>query len=214
MAWGKKDHNVSLLQEYSKLLPIEKQDWTTTFFLKALAGTVRADCTRRQFGCIAVSPEKRVLATGYNSPPVGVDSAVQRYQKVRHEEWILSRRHSSPKNPENLSVNDFCAVPKGFMCCKENGEPAGSSYDACNAMHAEANCLTFLGHDRANQYEYIDLYIAGRNGQTGDLVDSKPCIYCSRIIRSFPNVREIHCLMSNGTEEVLVLKDLEKTLTA
>ena len=173
------------LVSLAKQLPIHKGSWEEYFFLCALAGTVRADCTRRQFSCIAVSPDNHVLATGYNSPPKGSLSKVQEFEK----------KHGA-------------SVPPGFPCCKDPSIPANQSYDTCNALHAEQNCLQQLGSQ--NHYEWIDLYLAGRSGQTGELIDCYPCIYCSRMIRN-ANVRFVHCLQSNGEITVFSPKDLPLT---
>jgi len=170
------------LIKLAKDLPTYKGTWEEYFFLCALAGTVRADCTRRQFSCIAVSPDYRILATGYNSPPKGVPSKVQEYQKLHN-----------------------CDVPKGFPCCKDPLTPPNQSYDSCNALHAEQNCLQQLGN--MNHYEWLDLYLAGRSGQTGELLDCYPCIYCSRMIRN-ANVRLVHCLQSDGKVKTFDPKDL------
>lgn len=148
----------------------------------ALAGTIRADCTRRQFSCIAVSPDRRILATGYNSPPKGVPSSVQQYEATYKR-----------------------AVPRDYPCCKESALPPNQSYDSCNALHAEQNCLQQIGNQ--NHYEWIELYLAGRSGQTGELTDCYPCIYCSRMIRN-TNVRYVYCLQSDGKVKVYKPEDL------
>ena len=170
------------LKNIARQLPIRKGAWEEYFFMCALAGTIRADCTRRQFSCIAVSNEKRILATGYNSPPKGVPSAVQEYEA----------RHKKP-------------VPKDFPCCKDPLLPSNQSYDSCNSLHAEQNCLQQIGSQ--NHYEWIDLYLAGRSGQSGELVDCSPCIYCARMIRSF-NIRNVHCLQSDGGVKTFKPEDL------
>lgn len=157
----------------SELLPVSKGDWQEYFVLSALAATIRTDCTRRQFGCIAVSPDKRIVATGYNAPPKGVLSKVEEYE-----------------------IAHGCSVPKGFGCCKGLNAPKDKDYNSCVAIHAEQNCLLQLGVN--NHYEYIDLYIAGRDGQTGKLTDSKPCIMCARFIKQF-NIRHVYSLMADGT---------------
>ena len=80
------------LNELSKSLPVSKASWNEYFFGIALMVSSRSDCTRRQFGCIAVSPDNRIVATGYNAPPRGVKSTVQKFG---------------------------VPIPCGFNCCKE-----------------------------------------------------------------------------------------------
>ena len=162
-----------MFNEIAVVLPQDKIDWHSYFFSIALVVSARSDCTRRQFGCVAVSPAKRILATGYNSPPEGVLSAVQRYK-----------------------ANHGCNPPDDFHCCKSKDAPKNQAYDTCNALHAEHNCLMELG--TRNHYPFVDLYLVGRCGKTGGVVDSSPCIMCSRTIRNF-NVRAVHCLQEDGS---------------
>ena len=168
-------------------LPSVKGHWDDFFFTVALACTIRADCTRRQFGCVAVSPNRRIVATGYNAPATGEQSAVEKCVK------------------ETGSCDRAT-----FLCCKKEGQPKNSAYDSCSALHAEANCLGQIGTD--NHYEYIDLYLVGRNGYTGEILDAgKPCIFCSRTIKNY-NVRNIYSLNTDGTVVVLQKGDLVTTV--
>lgn len=159
------------LCELAKSVPTHKVEWQEYFFAVALVISSRADCSRRQFGCIAVSPDNRIVATGYNSPPPNELSSVQKFKKT----YGHSRK-----------------VPRDFGCCKPLDALPNQGYDCCNAVHAEQNAILQLG--TVNQFEYVDLYIAGRDGYTGELLDvGEPCILCSRFIKS-ANVRDIHCL--------------------
>jgi deoxycytidylate deaminase len=176
----------STLNKISRELSLPKACWYEYFFTVALAGTIRSDCTRRQFGCIAVSPDNRIVAAGYNAPPAGELSQAQKY----------FQQHT-------------CNPPKGFPCCKDPDAPKNQSYDSCNALHAEQNCLLQLG--ATNHYEYVDLYLAGRDGQTGELIDAgRPCIYCSRFIKN-ANVRFIRGLNADGSMNELTPDELVTT---
>lgn len=175
----------------AKSLPHERVDWQSYFFAVALMVSARSDCTRRRFGCVAVSPDKRIIATGYNAPPSGIRSKVQ--------EFIRTETIKLGVNPDDdFSISAYkdkiatIKLPPDFQCCKEDSEPHGHSYNKCYANHGEFNCLTQIGSN--NNYKYIKLYIAGRDGKTGELLDGvEPCIHCSRLIRSF-NVEEVFCL--------------------
>lgn len=164
-----------MFDKLASVLPRKKLDWDEFFIAQALMQTARADCTRRQVGSVAVSPEKRIIAAGYNSPPRGVESSVQRF----------------------CIENPGCTIPENFGCCKGDGAPANQGYDQCNAIHAEQNCLLEVGSN--NHYEYINLYVAGRSGITGKIIDTAPpCIHCSRFIKQF-NVGRIVCLQADGS---------------
>ena len=180
-------HNITINQ-ITQILPLEKIDWTSYFFSIALVVSSRADCGRRQFGCIAVSPDKRILSTGYNSPPKGIPSKAQEY----------------------LSIHDCWPDRKDFHCCKSPDLPQNSSYESCNAIHSEINCLMEISTH--NHYEWIDLYLAGRDGKNGQLIDAgPPCIYCARAICNF-NVRNINCLMADSSIKVYLKSELKITL--
>lgn len=43
-----------------------RPSWRSYFLTMAEAASVRADCNRRQVGCVLVNDDNRVLATGYN----------------------------------------------------------------------------------------------------------------------------------------------------
>lgn len=48
-----------------------RPDWDTYFLGIAKAVAERADCTRRQVGCVLVDRNHRIIATGYNGAPPG-----------------------------------------------------------------------------------------------------------------------------------------------
>lgn len=48
-----------------------RPDWETYFLHMARVVATRADCTRRQAGCVLVDADSRVISTGYNGAPAG-----------------------------------------------------------------------------------------------------------------------------------------------
>jgi dCMP deaminase len=176
-----------MFDEIVRSFPLYKTSWDIYFFTVALAGTLRADCTRRQVGCVLVSPDNRIIATGYNSPPKGERSKVQEYYD-----------------------KNTCRPPEGFPCCKDKNEPKNSSYDYCSAIHAESNALFQLG--ATNHYDYVTMYLVARDGQTGELTDIwPPCIYCSRLIKN-SNVDRIKYLTKETEIKVGSVSELSTTL--
>lgn len=53
-----------------------RADWDPYFLDLARAVAARADCTRRQVGCVIVDADHRVLATGYNGSAPGGPSCL------------------------------------------------------------------------------------------------------------------------------------------
>jgi dCMP deaminase len=93
-----------------------RPDWDTYYLNMAGVVATRADCTRRQVGCVIVDEDHRVISTGYNGAPAGLpgclsDGACPRGQKSYEE------------------VAPFSTYAEG----------AG----ACIAAHAEANALLY-----------------------------------------------------------------------
>lgn len=166
-----------MIEEYFS----KRASWEEYFMMIALVTAGRSDCLRRRIGCIAVSPQNRIVATGYNAPPAGEPSYVQR---CRME-----------------------GIEPSLGCCKGDA-PAGSSYDACNAIHAEANCLLQLGSN--NPHDYIDLYLAGVDREGNTLVNLEPCIYCARLIKN-SNVRLIYRYGPDGSIEYIYPEELQTT---
>lgn len=48
-----------------------RPDWDNYFLVIARAVGRRADCTRRQVGCVIVDTDNRIVGTGYNGAPSG-----------------------------------------------------------------------------------------------------------------------------------------------
>lgn len=53
-----------------------RPDWDVYFAHIARAVSLRADCRRRQVGCVIVDRDHRIIATGYNGSPPGGPSCL------------------------------------------------------------------------------------------------------------------------------------------
>jgi len=92
----------------------ERPDWDTYFLGVAAAVSIRADCSRRQVGCVIVDEDHRIIATGYNGAPAGEPGCLAGY---------------CPRG--RLTEEEARSVEKNY--------DFGPYY--CIAVHAEANAL-------------------------------------------------------------------------
>lgn len=99
---------------------VERLGWDDYFLGIAQAVSLRADCTRRQVGAVAVDRRHRIVSTGYNGAPAGKPGCLT--------------EAACPRGQTSLS-----AVPPGSSY--DTG--AGS----CIAVHAEANALLYAYQD-------------------------------------------------------------------
>lgn len=67
-----------------------RPDWNTYFMGIARAVSLRMSCDRAQIGAVIVSPEKRILSTGYGGAPSGWPSC----DEVGHEFAEINGRQS------------------------------------------------------------------------------------------------------------------------
>ena len=65
-------------------------EWDAYFMLMALLAAKRGTCDRKQVGAVLVSPDKHILATGYNGTPAGVPHC----SEVGHTLAVIDGRES------------------------------------------------------------------------------------------------------------------------
>lgn len=88
-----------------------RQTWHSHFMHMAHLVAGQSTCARRAVGCVVVDARNRVLATGFNGVPPGVD-------------------HCYDNNPGvDVKVCDGALAP------------SGTKLDSCKANHAESNAL-------------------------------------------------------------------------
>lgn len=103
--------------------------WDVYFLDIARAVSKRADCTRRQVGCVIVNSDHKIIATGYNGVRPGALGCLEG------------------------------ACPRGQLSYTEVQEfsdysnPASPGY--CISSHAETNALMHAGKDCTGAYVYI-----------------------------------------------------------
>lgn len=96
---------------------LARPDWDHYFATLAEAVSTRADCRRRQVGCVIVDEDFRVVSTGYNGAPAG--------------------------DPGCLAG----ACPRGLLAEDELPSFTNYDFGPgrCISLHAEANALLYAG---------------------------------------------------------------------
>ncbi|MDR2356871.1 MAG: cytidine/deoxycytidylate deaminase family protein [Oscillospiraceae bacterium] len=92
---------------------------------------------------------------------------------VLNDEIISTGYNGAPRGRRNCLDLNFCMRDSLNI-------PSGERYELCRAVHAEANAII-----SASRRDTIGatLYLAGRNGKTGELLaDTTPCTMCRRLI--------------------------------
>lgn len=93
-----------------------RPSWDDYFLTIARSVARRADCRRRQHGCVLVDADNRIIATGYNGAPAGEKGCLS---------GACPRGMASYEEVRTLSSYD--AIGPGY----------------CISVHAEANALLY-----------------------------------------------------------------------
>ena len=92
---------------------------------------------------------------------------------VQNDEIIATGYNGAPRGRKNCIDLEHCLRD-------ELGIPSGERYELCRSVHAESNAI--ISAARQNMIG-ATLYLAGRNGKTGDILnDTSPCTMCRRLI--------------------------------
>lgn len=125
-----------------------KQDeWDDYFMSFARLASVNSKCGSRKIGA-ALVVDKRVVATGYNGPPQGMDPCSDRYRRSSPDGnyvGTLSGSITFDGDGAPTSFTDGSAYvpwPEDNFCPRRVlGYPSGQGLDICVAAHAERNAL-------------------------------------------------------------------------
>lgn len=114
----------------------ERPGWDETWMTVALTAARRSMCDRAKVGAVIVTPENRIVATGYNGPPTGIEHSSVRIGSRKLPVSCLYDCPRSQKPPHKLDAG----------------------YADCITVHAEMNALMFC--DRVAR-EAGTLYVTG-----------------------------------------------------
>ncbi|MDR0819792.1 MAG: cytidine deaminase [Oscillospiraceae bacterium] len=132
---------------------------------------------------------------------------------VSHRSTCLRRQYGAiiVKNDEIVATG-YNGAPRGRKNCDDLGSclrdemriPQGQQYELCRAVHAEANAIISAARE-----ETIGgtLYLVGRDGKTGELLDAAPCKMCERFIIN-AGIENIVCRFADGEYKSKKLHDL------
>jgi dCMP deaminase len=128
---------------------LEQRKWDDYFMAFARLASANSKCGSRKIGAALVK-DKRVVATGYNGPPQGMDRCSDRYRADQPDGWIsrgmasiytlgsaVKREDMEPaigRTRNHWSEGNFC--PR-----REFGFKSGKGLEICVAGHAERNAL-------------------------------------------------------------------------
>lgn len=116
---------------------------------------------------------------------------------VKNDEIIATGYNGSPRGEANCCDTGVCER-------ESQGVPKGERYELCCAIHAEDNCITSAGRDRA-----IDstLYIVGRNTADDSYASPCPCVMCRRKIVN-AGIKRVVGLFENE-DGTVAIKDID-----
>ena len=103
-------------------------NWDKYFFDLCETVASKSPCLSRKIGALLVR-NNRIVATGYNGPPVGIPHCGQ-------------ERLDEDENLKLIIGDEFNDLPQ-YTCPRQVlGYKSGEALDLCVAQHAEENCIT------------------------------------------------------------------------
>ena len=109
-------------------------------------------------------------------------------EQVLERSTCLRRKYGAVLvNNDEIVSTGYNGAPRGETNCvdcgrckrEELGVPKGERYELCVAVHAEQNCI--ISAARKGMIGGT-LYIVGKEAQTDEYANPKPCLICRRMI--------------------------------
>ena len=116
---------------------------------------------------------------------------------VRDDEIIATGYNGAPRGETNC-----CDL--GYCFRQHQNIPHGERYEACRAVHAEANAII-----SASRRDMIGstLYLAGQEADGTPIADAAPCSMCYRLIIN-SGIRSIVTLNNDGSIYIMEVNSL------
>jgi len=152
--------------------------WDEYYLNICEAVALNSKCHSRRIGAILVF-DKKVIATGYNGPPIGVPECRERL--IRDDKMIKALNDRNI--PEDLVKEHY----KTKVCPRRTlNFPSGEGLEWCDAIHAEKNCL-LAAASRGVPTKGATMYLNA---------DVSPCSQC------------LGACINAGIVEIVVLKNV------
>lgn len=116
----------------------KEKTWDKYFFDIACLVAKNSKCLSRKAGAV-LTKERRIIATGYNSPPSGIENCSDR--------MIHDKKLDLTNIIENIDLN-IC--PRRHL-----GFKSGEGLEYCPAIHAEMNCLLTAAYSGASTKDSV-----------------------------------------------------------
>jgi dCMP deaminase len=131
-----------------------RPNWDNYFLIIADAVSLRMSCDRARIGAIIVSPDKRILSTGYGGAPSGWPSC----DEVGHELMEINGRQSC--------VRTIHAEENAIVTAAKHGVPliGGTLYTTASTCY---NCLKRVAQVGIKRVVYGTEYIGGTSVDVG-----------------------------------------------
>jgi dCMP deaminase len=166
---------------------LSRPDWDTYFFGICRAVAARSIDSETKVGCVIANEKRRIVATGYNAFPAGVDD----------EFWPRDRETKAQVLKVSVS-REYSGVPNALTSrnargCYWVGKDKYYEVDKYMAMtHAEANAIVSAGQDLHECTLYTLLF---------------PCNKCAQLIIT-AGIRHVVFEQTRETMEWAVAKEL------
>ena len=117
------DDALALMQEWKDCQQkVEREDWVDYFILQAYRVSTRSLDPQTQCGCIITTPDKAIVATGYNSFIADIDDNILPNLRPHKYDWMLHSEHNA------------------ILSCAKRG----TSCDGCYAFITAPPCIYCL----------------------------------------------------------------------
>ncbi|MDR0859279.1 MAG: cytidine deaminase [Oscillospiraceae bacterium] len=107
---------------------------------------------------------------------------------VNNDEIIATGYNGAPRERKNCSDLGRCLRDELKI-------PQGERYELCRSVHAETNAIISAAR---NEMIGSTLYLVGRLGSTGELLDAAPCSMCRRVIIN-AGIERVVCRKADGS---------------